>query len=537
MTTGLSASRKTPGINLAVILGGAGTSSGVAPKRTLLQGNAILSARATTLNALSSPQIAIAAGTMTAAATPTFCASADDAGSYGGRGSELHDMAIGFFAQYPAGTLFIQAVADAAGTAASLVCTFATDASAAYTLRIYACGQVLDVPVASGATPTVIATAAADAINDADTLPYIAQFSAGALTLTAKCTGPRGNMLTCAFSFISSAGLETSITTSSTSSGAGTTGILSGGTAEGGEYFFASGATQDTNADAIAAIATTKFDRIVGSYIDSGNLGRLSAHLDSLAGVLVQKRQQGIVGSNGTLAAVTTLATGQNKPRLQLAWHYNSRVPPWVVAAQVTAARLIGDSVAGGLLVGEETDPAANLCGLELVGVTAQNTIADQPLSTEIESALNNGITPLALSANRPGYTIVVRSVTTRCLAANVPNFAVIDTTVVTSADYVADDLQATLGTTYAGFKLAPNSADGLPPRSERTTTPDLIRAVIARELKLYEEQGILIDVDANLPLLTVEASSVTPGRVDCVIPVEVIPGLIILGGDVRQLS
>ena len=196
MTTGLPESRKTPGINLAVILGGAGTSSGVAPERTLLQGNAILSARATTLNALSSPQIAIAAGTMTAAATPTFCASADDAGSYAGCGSELHDMAIGFFAQYPAGTLFIQAVADAAGTAASLVCTFATNASAAYTLRIYACGQVLDVPVASGATPTVIATADADAINDADTLPYIAQFSAGALTLTAKCTGPRGNMLT-----------------------------------------------------------------------------------------------------------------------------------------------------------------------------------------------------------------------------------------------------------------------------------------------------------------------------------------------------
>ena len=56
------------------------------------------------------------------------------------------------------------------------------------------------------------------AINDADTLPYIAQFSAGELTLTAKCTGLRGNTLTCAFSFISSAGLETVITSSSTSS-------------------------------------------------------------------------------------------------------------------------------------------------------------------------------------------------------------------------------------------------------------------------------------------------------------------------------
>ena len=93
-------------------------------------------------------------------------------------------------------------------------------------------------------------------------------------------------------------------------------------------------------------------------------------------------------------ATAVTLATGRNKSRLQIVWHYNSRIPPWVVAAQVGAARLIGDSAAGGRLVGEATDPAANLDGLELVSVTAQNTVADQPTATEIEGALNNGLTP-----------------------------------------------------------------------------------------------------------------------------------------------
>ena len=124
--------------------------------------------------------------------------------------------------------------------------------------------------------------------------------------------------------------------------------------------------------------------------------------------------------------------------------------------------------------------PAANLCGLELASARAQNTVADQPTATEIESALNNGITPLAPSANRPGYCTVVRSVTTRSLANGVPNYAVIDTSIVTSCDHVADDLQAFLATTYAGFKLAPDSDDGLPPRTERVTTPRLIRAKIA---------------------------------------------------------
>lgn len=530
MTTGLADSRKTPGVNLAVILGGAGTSAGSAPKRILLMGNKIGALTGST------PAFSVTAGTM-ANATPTFCASADDAGAYAGRGSELHSMAAGVFAQYPAATVYLCGVADAAGTAASLVLTFATSASAAYTVRVYACSLILDVPVASGDTVTTIATAVADAINDADALPFTAQISAGVLTLTAKNTGPRGNTLTCAFSFITAAGLEVVVTTSSTSSGAGTTGTLSGGTQVDGEYFFSGGATQDSFAAAIASVATQKFDRIVGACIDSTNIDLLAAHLDALALVTSQRRQQGVVGSIGTLSAATTLATGRNKSRLQLAWHYNSRLPIWQVAAQVAAARLIGDSAAGGLLVGEATDPAANLCGLELASARAQNTVADQPTATEIESALNNGITPLAPSANRPGYCTVVRSVTTRSLANGVPNYAVIDTSIVTSCDHVADDLQAFLATTYAGFKLAPDSDDGLPPRTERVTTPRLIRAKIAERLALYEEAGILVDVEANLPLLTVVASPTTPGRVDCSIPAEVIPGLIVLGGDVRQLS
>ena len=530
MTTGLPASRKTPGIYLAVILGGAGTSAGEAPKRILLMGN-----RIGTAIPGASPALSVAAGTM-ADATPTFCASADDAGTYAGRGSELHTMAAAVFEQYPDATVYLCGVADAGGTAATLVNTFATTANAAFTVRIYACGLTIDVPVASGDTAATIATNVADAINDADTLPFTAQTSTGALTLTAKHTGPRGNTLTCAFSFIAASGTETRVTTSSTTSSGATTGILSGGTQVDGEYFFASGATQDTFAAAIASVATTKFDRIVGACIDATNIDLLAAHLDSLALVTSQKRQQGIVGSVAASAAAITLATGRNKSRLQIVWHYNSRIPPWAFAAQVGAARLIGDSAAGGRLVGEATDPAANLDGLELVSVTAQNTIADQPTATEIESALNNGLTPLVPSTNRPGYTIIARSITSRSLASGVPNYAVLDTSNVTICDYVADDLNSFLASTYAGFKITSDSSDGTPPRAPNVTSPSLIRAVIAQRLAEFEERAIIKDTTANLPLLTVTASA-TPGRIDCNIPCEPMPGLHVLGGDVRHLS
>lgn len=530
MTTGLSASRKTPGVFLSVILGGAGTSAGEAPKSILLQGNKI-----TTSLVGAFPPFSVPAGTM-AVATPTLCASADDAGVYAGRGSELHNMAQAVFEQYPDATLYLEAVAEA-GTAASLVLTFATNASAAFTVRVFACGKTLDVPVASGDTPTFIATAVADAINDADDLPFTAQFLLGVLTLTAKNVGLRGNTLTCAFSFVSSTGTETAISTSSTSSGAGTTGTLSGGTQVEGEYFFANGTTQDSWTNAITAISSTKFDRIVGACIDATNVDLLAAHLDALAFVTSQKRQQGIVGSTAVNAMAVAFAAVRNKSRLQVVWHYNSRKPIWAVAAQVAAARLIGDSFAGGRLQGEAADPAANLDGLELASVPVQNAVGDRPTSTEIEFALNNGLTPLVPSANRPGFTTVARSITSRSLASGVPNYAVLDTSNVTVCDHVADSLQGTLATTYAGFKLAPNSADGLPPRAPNVTTPNLIRSVLARELALFEEAGLIIDVAANLSLLTVTASPSVAGRVDCNIPCEPIPGLHVLGGDVRQLT
>lgn len=516
-TLGLPLSTKTPGVNISLILGGPGTSAGTAAKRLLVIGNKTSS------------------GTM-ANATPTFFSSADAAGTYAGRGSELHRMALAVFAQYPAATLYGCAAADAAGTAATLVITFATTATAGFSVRVYACGLTFDVAVASGDTATTIAAAVVAAINAQDVLPYTAANVAGVVTLTARNTGPRGNTLTCAFSFISAAGLETPITTSSTSSGAATTGILSGGTQTDGEYFFSGGATQDSIVAALASVATERFDRIVCASIDATNVDLLANQVDTLNGPTIQLRQQWLCGSIAGQSTAKAFAIARNRSFGQVVWHYNSRLPVWEVAAQVAAARLVGDVYAGGILEGEASDPAANLDGMQLATVPIQATVADRPTATEIEDSLNNGLTPLAPSSARPGYAQVVRSITSRSVANSVQNYAVLDTSVPTICQYVADDLQSKLGVAYAGFKLAPDSSDGLPPRAPRVTTPTLIRSLVAAELKGYEESGILVNVAANMSLLTV-ALSVTPGRVDCEIPAACIPGLHILGANVRQLS
>lgn len=526
---GVPASRKTPGVNFNVVLGGSGTSAGQAPRRIVLLGNMI----ATPLTN-SSPAFSVAAGTA-AIATPVFVPSPDDAAVLFGSGSELHRMSIAVFAQDPSATLYACPVAEASGTPASVVLTFATTATAAFTVRLRLCGEVIDVGVASGDTVTAIATAVADAINDNPSLPYTAQNSLGVLTIEAKHDGPRGNTLIVDAYFVSGTGAEVRITTSSpVSSGAGTTGVWSSNGTIGSEITLTSGATQDDFTNALAAIEPQRYDRIVGACIDATNTGRIVTHVNAQAGPTVQLLEQALVGSTATLADCTTFATGRNASRLQVVWNHATVIPCWEVAAQVCAARLAGDAAAGGSRVGEASDPAANLDFMELATVLTARVVGDQPTATEIENALNNGITPVGASGSRPGYGVIVRSITSRSLLSGTPNYAVLDTSSVTVPDYIADTLRADLAVTFAGCKLSPDSDSA--PTAPRVVTPSIVRARIAQKLKEAEAAAILINVDANLPLLVVEANALVPGRLDCEIPAAVIPGLHLIAGNVRQL-
>ena len=528
---GLATSRKTPGVYMNVILGGAPSSPAQQAIKILLMGN-----KMGTAVSGSAPTIALPAGTQ-ADATPVALASSDDAATYFGLGSEVHVMARAVFAQYPDATVYGISVAEGGGSYASVVCTFATTATAAYTIRVRACGEVIDVAVASGDTATAIGTAVCTAVNAVTWLPYYAQYVLGAVTFTAKCNGPRGNDLAVLLSFVSSSGTETLITTSSTASPGATTGIMSGGGASGNLYRFTGGTTQDSFANAIAAIVPTRYHRIVGACTDATNIGRISTHVTSQAAVTAQKREQFICATLASSGTATTLATGVNAARGQVCWHYNSLVPACMVAAQVAAARVIGDSFAGGSLPGEASDPGANLTGVQLATVPMQYHIDDQPTDTEIESALNNGMCVIGASLARPGYGVVVRSITSLSLVNGLQNYAVLDTGYVTVCDYVADGEQSALGSRYAGFKLGANDSNGDPPKAPLVTTPQQIRASVLADLKGYESQGIIRDVDSNASLLVVAANVGVPGRVDMDIPVEPTPWLTIIAGNVRQIQ
>lgn len=529
-TVGLSDSARVPGIKIAVVLGGAGASAGAQDKKILLLGNKI-----TTALTGASPSFSVAAGTQ-ADASPVMVPSPDDAALLFGRGSELHRMAKAVFAQYPDALVYAASSAEA-GTAATATLTFATTATGAFSVRLVIGGRTVEASVASGDSATTIAAAVADAILDDADMPVTAQNSAGVLTITAKNAGTRGNAIAIDTFLVPPTGATPiRVTTSSTSSGYATTCTLSGNGTMGSEYTLASGATDDSLTAVLSAIDSTKYDRIAVAHRTTTQLDALVTQLDAQAGVSAQLRQQAIAATNMTLANATTLATGRNASLLSIVWHHATSTPLEEVAAQEAAARLIGDSNAGGVLVGEATDPAANLDGCKLATVLAQRYVADQPTASELQSALSNGLTPLIPSGSG-GKAAICRSITSRSLSGGVNNYSVLDTTNVSVPHALADDLQSFLATSLSGAKLADDPSDGSIPKAQNVVTPKSIRSLIYGRLKTREADGWIVNVDAHLSQLSVTKHATVVGRVDCEIPCEPTPGLHILGGNVRQLA
>lgn len=526
---GFSSGYLIPGIFLFTLYGGGSAAVGNRQRKHVIVGNMI----GTAITG-SAPTLACAAGTASTN-TLTFVASADDAATYFGRGSELHRMAVRFFEQHPAGTLYGIAVPEASGgtpAAATNTLTFATAATGQATLRLYLAGEVVDVALnGTSASAVAVATFAEDVcdeINARTELPVTAQFLAGVVTITAKHVGTRGNNVEMAAEWITGT-TTTPITGSATSSGAAMTCAL--GSAGG---VLTSGAgTGEAITTALAALDGAQWFLAVAQN-DSTNLATLDAWLAAQAGVLVQWRNQAVVCSRGSLSAATALAVAVNNERLQLVWHYNSPSPTEEVAAQVMAARSIGDTNAGGTLVGEESDPAANLDGLRLVHIRSQRLAADAPIATEINTALGSGLAPLAPVAG--GTSALVASVTTRARDASAqPNFAVLQTSVVTSIDYCTDTIRARYSADFAGYKLTSDSP--APIKTDRTTSPKRVRSWVQDQLKGFEERAILRNVDAHADALAITEDGTMPGRLLGEIPMQVVPGLHQLAGNARQLA
>lgn len=478
----IPASVKVPNVFVKVSLGVGAQSPAAGGKKVLLFGNKT------------------SAGSQ-AVETPVAVTSPDQARELFGAGSELHLMCAAALDAYPAIQLYAIAITEA-GTAADHDVIFSGTATAEGSVIIEHMGQQVIADIAIGDAAADVASSVEAAIDAISDWPITASTSTATVTIAAKNTGPRGNLLSVKVTLENGTGIS----------------ISSGD----GFNYLSSGATADDPQNALDAVAATRYHYLVAPYQDATGLADFKTHVDDLAEPLEGKRSRLIAASIDTLANTTTVATGLNMPRGQMIWHYNAKQPPSILAA-IAAAELAE---------AYETDPAFNTDGLRMRGALPQESEADFPTFTEQNSALNNGISPLN---SRAGEVSLVRAVTTYSQDDNSnPDFRVIDVHYVEVADYEADWLESNWSARFGGSKLGVDVAGEVP--DPGVATPNTIKDWIYAHLK-DDEGELIVNVDARAAELVVEADEDTPGRVNASVPIDCIELLHQGGFDVRQVG
>jgi phage tail sheath gpL-like len=486
ITSIIPASNKVPRTYLKVSLGVGPRSSGDAPREVAVFGNKL------------------SAGTM-ALATETDCFSEDEARALAGAGSELFWLAKVAIDTYPGVQLKLYAIAEA-GTAATGTIVLTGPATSSGTVGVAVLGEEVEVPVASADTATSIGTAVAAAINAKGDWPVTAVAATGTVTVTAKNTGPRGNLLAVRARILAGTGV-------------GVTPPVGG--------YLAGGATSDDPQLALDAVATVRRRYLVAPYTDAVQLAKFKTHVDTEEEPLVGHRKWAIFGSLDTLGSTTTLVTGLNFPRMQCVWQEKSDLTPGMLAAALAAERSLKES----------SDTAHNYDSEVLSALRPHFSKTDIPLPSELDSALNNGITPL--STSNAGEVFIVRSITAKSKdGSGLPDYRVLDSHKVTVSDEVADRFELAFADRFSGFK-----ADNDPPEGEApppgVVTPAMCEDLAFEILDGCEAEGLLASgsVEARKNEIVFELSTTSQGRFNGVVPIDVIEHAHQFACDVRQIG
>jgi phage tail sheath gpL-like len=421
----------------------------------------------------------------------------------GGSGSMLHRAARKFLSVNKDAKLYGIAYAASSGgspVAATAVLTIATNATGTGTLTVMVCGETCQFTFASGATPTTIGDGIVAAINAKTWLPCTAANVTGTVTLTAKIAG--ASQGTASLGVIR---VRTEITT-----GIGTTAAFGGAFLGSGAAGADGTTTEAANlATALAVIAANRKYYIAVSEHSATGLGNVKTHVSTKSEPRRGLRSVAIGGYTGTLANVTTLATGRNYERLQIVWQPNSEHD---VAELVGAMAAIRQKT-------EAVDTAYNHNGYSLSDILLPAySPSDFPNTDDQNDAINDGITCIA--SNDAG-AYVVKSVNTRSKnsAGTVDDFRATETHRVSVCDEFVDEELADFALNYAKQKLEDDEllADGKPNPNQKNKRgvmrPSRFKPHILQRMDSFDSQAKLQDLQASKDSLRVKK---TGARLEC---------------------
>jgi phage tail sheath gpL-like len=420
-----------------------------------------------------------------AAEVPTQILSDGAASTAFGIGSLSHLMARAAIQTNPYIDLSVVSLNDAAGVAASGTITITETATGAGTLRMYIGDQYADATIASGDTPTEVATALANAVAAKGDMPVTATNAAGVVTFTAKNLGLAGNEL----------GLGYDLTT-----GIGTTAAV---------VAMASGATNPTLQDALDVVYATRYHLVVTPYNNQTDLTTLKTHIEGVSNAVEQRGAVGMYATTGSLSAATTLAGQTNSQRITAAYvRYTAgatqkQTPSWKLAA-ITAAGIAADP--------DVANPVKHM-GMTY---TALPSIGDRLSRTEQETALAGGVSPVEVG---PGEAArLVRMPLTYTQDEN-SQTVFVDVHKIFGMDYVRDAAISDLSA-KAPKKII---------REGSPTTIQILRNIVLDVAYRCQQLGILTGVSSYKDQFIVEEDLTNVGQMNILMPSPVVDGLYVV--------
>lgn len=429
--------------------------------------------------------------------TATSLNSVADANTLFGSKSELARMYRAFLKRNNSTSIYAIAVSEGAGAAATGTITLATTATAAGVLRVWLGPNFVEVAIANGDTPSVVAAAAIDAINAKTEWPAIATNLAGVITLTAANKGPRGNWHVYSAEIVGS-GIGMTATPIATT-------------------YFTGGTVNDDNTAVLGTLLSEYHYYIISAANDATQLGDLAAQVDLQAAPITGVRQRVFAGSVDTLANTITLTTGINAARDEILWQEKSDIHPAELAAIYGAVVSLFEA---GL------PPSMNFSGFGKDAQTSTYWLIKRPRSgtnptrAMVKAALNNGITPIGISKSG---TYMVKRVTMRSLMGSSSDYRIRDAHKVTVCDRFADDLLSTLTLQYGRKLIGDDPLPGAKQPPPTVVTPSNMRSAVISKIRAFEGLAMVQRGDEIVAGLLVDRDPANANRMNIRIALQTI--------------
>jgi phage tail sheath gpL-like len=419
--------------------------------------------------------------------------SAEDVSALAGRGSQLHRQARAYFATNRVTETFVGVLADAgAGAAATGTIALSGTATESGTLHLYLGGQYVPVGVSSGDAAAAVATAIAAAVPSTSDLPVTSSVSTATVTLTARNKGLCGNDLDIRLNYQDGqktpAGLTATIT------------AMSGGT------------TNPSLTNLLAALGDRWFHLIAHPYTDATSLTALEGFLSERFGPTKMLDAVAITSAPGTLSALSTLGESRNSPHSVIIAQPGKS--PLMPPAEFAAA------VAGVVAISGSADPALPLQTLAVPGVLPP---AEQDRFTFEERNLElfDGIGTTKVAAG--GVVVLERPVTTyRVNAAGADDTSYLDVTTMLTVMYLRFSFRTRLAR-FSRYKLANDGVRVGP--GQKVITPKLGKAEALNWFREMELLGLVEDFEQFKRDLVVQRNPSDPGRMDWILPPNLVNG------------